>query len=183
MPSSACIDENRIASFFERRLSASDVRAIDDHVAECADCRELLAAHAELYPARTFDPSDTEPAPFAPSGTPLRGLMARLACERRVGTMLQDKWRLDAVLGVGGMAEVYAATHRNGKRVAIKMLRAEFVTRPLVVSRFLREGYVANRVGHPGAVSILDDSTTETGTPFLVMELLDGRTLATCRVV
>ena len=43
----------------------------------------------------------------------------------RVGMVLQDKWTLDALLGVGGMAAVYAATHRNGKRVAVKMLHAE----------------------------------------------------------
>jgi serine/threonine protein kinase len=43
----------------------------------------------------------------------------------RLGMVLQDKWTLDALLGVGGMAAVYAATHRNGKRVAVKMLHAE----------------------------------------------------------
>ncbi|MBM4362900.1 MAG: hypothetical protein FJ104_09490, partial [Deltaproteobacteria bacterium] len=47
-------------------------------------------------------------------------LVAR-ACER-VGLMLRDKWHIDALLGVGGMAAVYKATHRNGKEVAVKML-------------------------------------------------------------
>ena len=46
-----------------------------------------------------------------------------------------------------------------------------------LVERFLREGYVANKVAHPGAVSIIDDGKTEDGAAFLVMELLEGNTL------
>jgi eukaryotic-like serine/threonine-protein kinase len=95
----------------------------------------------------------------------------------RVGTLLRDKWRLDEVLGVGGMATVYAATHRNKKRVAIKMLHTELSIDENIKSRFLREGYVANTVGHPGAVTVLDDDIAEDGSAFLVMELLEGETL------
>jgi serine/threonine-protein kinase len=95
----------------------------------------------------------------------------------RVGTILNGKWRLDEVLGIGGMATVYAATHRNQKRVAIKMLHPEVSIDQQVTSRFTREGYVANTVGHPGAVSVLDDDVTEDGAAFLVMELLEGETL------
>jgi serine/threonine-protein kinase len=75
---------------------------------------------------------------------------------------------------MGGMASVYAATHRNGRRAAIKLLNDEFGSNPQVRDRFLREGYVANHIGHPGVVSILDDDTTESGQVFLVMELLEG---------
>jgi serine/threonine-protein kinase len=95
----------------------------------------------------------------------------------RVGTVLRDKLRLDTLLGVGGMAAVYAATHRNGSRVAVKMLHEEVATNPDVRARFLREGYVANAVGHDGVVKIIDDDTAADGSPFLVMELLDGETL------
>src|SRR5215471_14765237 len=95
----------------------------------------------------------------------------------RVGTVLNGKWRLDEVLGIGGMATVYAAIHRNQKRVAIKMLHPEVSIDQQVTSRFTREGYVANTVGHPGAVSVLDDDVTEDGAAFLVMELLEGETL------
>jgi serine/threonine-protein kinase len=95
----------------------------------------------------------------------------------RVGRMLRDKWRLDALLGVGGMAAVYAATHRNGKRAAVKVLHVELSIDPNVRGRFLREGYVANKVGHPGAVSVLDDDVAEDGSVFLVMELLEGEAL------
>jgi len=96
----------------------------------------------------------------------------------RVGITLKDKWTLDALLGVGGMAAVYSATHRNGMRVAVKMLHPELSLNPEVRTRFLREGYVANRVEHSGAVTVLDDDANDDGAVFLVMELLDGETLA-----
>lgn len=100
-----------------------------------------------------------------------------LNSERRVGTLLKGKWHIDAILGVGGMATVYAATHRNKKRVAIKMLHPEVSLNRDVSSRFLREGYVANTVEHPGTVAVLDDDVTEDGAAFLVMELLVGETV------
>jgi len=97
----------------------------------------------------------------------------------RLGSVLKGKWRLDAVIGIGGMAVVYAATHRNQSRVAIKMLHPEVSLDAEVTQRFLREGYVANAVGHPGTVTVLDDDVTEDNAPFLVMELLIGQTLDT----
>jgi serine/threonine protein kinase len=95
----------------------------------------------------------------------------------RVGTMVKDKWQLEALLGTGGTACVYSAVHRNGRRVAIKVLHPELSALPGVVTRFLREGYLANRVGHPNAVAVLDDDRTEDGAVFLVMELLEGHSL------
>ncbi|HYQ01753.1 MAG TPA: protein kinase [Polyangiaceae bacterium] len=95
----------------------------------------------------------------------------------RLGTVLKGKWRLDSLIGVGGMASVYAATHRNQARVAIKMLHPEVARDSEVTARFLREGYVANKVAHPGAVTVLDDDVSEDHSPFLVMELLTGQTL------
>jgi eukaryotic-like serine/threonine-protein kinase len=99
------------------------------------------------------------------------------AAAARVGRVLRDKWRLDRLLGVGGMASVYAATHRNGMRGAVKIMHAELAARSSARERFLREGYVANRVGHPGCVRVLDDDVTDEGCVFLVMELLEGEPL------
>ncbi|MBK8258332.1 MAG: protein kinase [Polyangiaceae bacterium] len=95
----------------------------------------------------------------------------------RVGTTLRDKWRIDKLLGIGGMAAVYAGTHRNGKRGAIKILHLELSQDEDSRRRFLQEGYAANRVEHPGAVSVLDDDVAEDGSVFLVMELLLGSTI------
>jgi eukaryotic-like serine/threonine-protein kinase len=101
---------------------------------------------------------------------------------RRLGGMLRNKWRLDALLGVGGMAAVYAATHRNGSRAAVKVLHAELSARQDVRGRFMREGYAANAVGHEGAVKVLDDDVADDGSLYLVTELLDGETLEDRRV-
>ena len=94
----------------------------------------------------------------------------------KVGTVLKGKWRLDAVIGVGGMAAVFSATHRNGSHVAIKVLNPEYAAQPEFVARFMREGYVANKINHPSSVLVLDDDIDE-GCVFLVMELLSGYSL------
>ncbi len=95
----------------------------------------------------------------------------------RVGTTLRGKWRIDALLGVGGTASVYSATHRNGIAGAVKVLHPAHARDELTRERFLREGFVANLVEHAGAVHVIDDDETEEGLPFLVMELLDGKAL------
>jgi serine/threonine-protein kinase len=92
----------------------------------------------------------------------------------RIGTVLRGKYRLDRVLGVGGMAVVYTATHRNQKQFAVKMLHPELSLHEDIKNRFLREGYAANSVKHPGAVAVLDDDVADDGAAFLVMELLEG---------
>jgi class 3 adenylate cyclase/tetratricopeptide (TPR) repeat protein len=94
----------------------------------------------------------------------------------RVGTRIKGKWRVDKLLGVGGMGAVYAATHRNGSRVALKVLHPQLSLLGDIRARFAREGYVANAVNHPGVVRVLDDDETEDGAAFLVMELLEGET-------
>lgn len=99
----------------------------------------------------------------------------------RVGSVLNEKWTLERLLGVGGMAAVYAARHRNGARAAVKVLHPDLSRHREVRERFLREGYAANRVEHPSAVKVLDDdvvaSGPDAGTAYLVMELLEGESL------
>ncbi|HXX69274.1 MAG TPA: protein kinase [Polyangiaceae bacterium] len=97
--------------------------------------------------------------------------------QQRLGSVLRGKYRLDRVLGIGGMAVVYAATHRNQKQFAVKVLHPELSLNPDVRGRFLREGYAANSVKHSGALAVLDDDTAEDGAAFLVMELLEGASI------
>ncbi len=105
------------------------------------------------------------------------GSMASQSARRRVGRVLRDKWHLDEVIGTGGFSAVYAATHRNGKRVAIKILHPELSAIDTARSRFLREAYAVNAVEHTGMVSVVDDDVDEDGCVFLVMDLLEGETL------
>jgi eukaryotic-like serine/threonine-protein kinase len=105
-----------------------------------------------------------------------------LRAQMRIGSTLHGKWHLDVLLGIGGMATVYASTHRNGSRAAVKILHHELSINPQIRSRFLREGYLANAVGHEGAVKVIDDDVAEDGSLYLVTELLDGETLEERRV-
>ncbi len=98
----------------------------------------------------------------------------RARAQARVGAVLRGKYRLDRVLGIGGMAVVYKATHRNRAELAIKMLHPEVSLNADIRARFLREGYAANSIKHPGVVAVVDDDIAEDGAAFLVMELLDG---------
>jgi len=102
-----------------------------------------------------------------------------MRAQKRVGTVLDNKWRLDTLLGIGGSGAVYAATHRNTKRAAVKILHPELSVYPEIVARFVREGYVANKIDHPSAVAVLDDDRATDGLVYLVMELLDGESLET----
>jgi serine/threonine-protein kinase len=95
----------------------------------------------------------------------------------QLGRVLLGKWTLVELLGIGGTAIVYEARHRNGKRVAIKLLRPDRALDPQIRERFQREGYTANAVGHPGVVRIDDDDVSDDGAAFLVMELLEGASL------
>jgi eukaryotic-like serine/threonine-protein kinase len=95
----------------------------------------------------------------------------------RVGSVLDGKWRLDALLGFGGMGAVYAATHRNGNRMAIKVLHARHCADSTLARRLEQEACVANSVDHPGVVRIFDDGRTKDGALYLIMELLDGEGL------
>jgi len=97
--------------------------------------------------------------------------------QARVGTVINNKYRLERLIGFGGTARVYEAVHRNGHRVAVKVLHPHLAANSDLRTRFLREGYVANKVDHLGAVRILDDDIAQDGSVFLVMELLEGETL------
>jgi eukaryotic-like serine/threonine-protein kinase len=101
----------------------------------------------------------------------------------RLGSVLKGKYRLDDVLGVGGMAAVFKATHRNQAELAIKVLHPELSVYDDFRNRFLREGYAANSVKHPGAVLIMDDDVADDGAAFLVMELLRGQSVDAIRKV
>lgn len=76
------------------------------------------------------------------------------------------------------MGTVFLARHKNnGNTAAIKILHPELARDDDTRSRFMQEGYAANRVNHPGVVRILDDDVTEDGFAYLVMELLEGELL------
>jgi serine/threonine-protein kinase len=95
-----------------------------------------------------------------------------------LGHTLDDKYRLDAQLGVGGMGTVYRARHLLIDRpVAVKVLNPRFVEDEAARTRFQREARAAGRLQHTNAVTVTDYGQTEDGYVYIVMELLEGRTL------
>jgi eukaryotic-like serine/threonine-protein kinase len=96
---------------------------------------------------------------------------------QRIGTTLRDKWTLERLIAVGGMAAVYVAVHKIGRRDAVKILRSEAMGSRELVERFEQEAHAVNRFHHAGVVEVRDFDRDENGVPFLVMELLEGEPL------
>jgi eukaryotic-like serine/threonine-protein kinase len=96
---------------------------------------------------------------------------------RRIGATLRDKWTLERLIAVGGMAAVYVAVHKIGRRDAVKILRPEAAASRELVERFEQEAHAVNRFRHPGVVEVRDFDRDDDGVPFLVMELLEGESL------
>lgn len=92
------------------------------------------------------------------------------------GIVIDEKYRLDALIDQGSFGAVYKGRHLTLERpVAVKLLAATLQTDETSIARFQREGISACRLTHPNAVSVLDFNVTEGGLPYLVMELLEGR--------
>ena len=99
-----------------------------------------------------------------------------------IGAILASRWRIESKIARGGVATVFRAKTADGQLGAVKIMHPQFARNPDVRSRFLREGYAANKVGHPDVVRILEAGTAQEGSPFLVMELLeDGEPLESRR--
>ncbi len=97
----------------------------------------------------------------------------------RVGSRIAGKYQIVRVIGEGGMGAVFEARHvQMDRRVAIKMLRSEFVRDHGAVERFLREARTVASIAHKSIVQVLDFGEAEDGTPFIVMTYLDGHSLA-----
>jgi serine/threonine protein kinase len=97
-----------------------------------------------------------------------------------LGRVLAETYRIESLLGRGGMGEVYLATHlRLPRRFAVKVLYAFGPAHSQEVTRFRREAEVVASLGHPHIVEVVDFNHTTEGAPYIVMELLEGEDLAT----
>ena len=96
-----------------------------------------------------------------------------------LGRVIGGRYVLGGKLGQGGFGVVYRASHETvGRDVAIKFLLPDLASNPLNRERFLREARAANRIDHEHIIDITDFGETEDGLVYLVMELLEGRSLA-----
>ncbi|MFO0552952.1 MAG: protein kinase [Polyangiaceae bacterium] len=94
------------------------------------------------------------------------------------GVVIQERYRIESLLGEGGYGAVYVATQLGlGRKVALKILHAEVLARPTARQRFEREAMLAQRLTHPNIVRLFDFGTAADGSPFIVWELLAGRSV------
>jgi serine/threonine-protein kinase len=97
----------------------------------------------------------------------------------RIGTTIAGRYEIEDVLGEGGMATVYAARHRLVDRpCAVKIMNASFARNEVMRERFRREAKAAQKLAHPNIIEIFDQGETDDNCVYLVMELLEGETLA-----
>lgn len=95
-----------------------------------------------------------------------------------VGAVIAGKYRVEGIIGAGGMATVYRARGTlQDREVAVKIFRRELSPDPKLKQRFRREATNTRRLAHRNIIELLEEGDTDDGTPFLVMELLDGSTL------
>ncbi len=96
----------------------------------------------------------------------------------RAGDVVSGKFRIERVLGQGGMGVVVAAKHLQlDETVALKFLRAHAISDPDALARFTREARAAAKLKSEHVARVLDAGVTDDGTPYIVMEYLEGRTL------
>src|SRR6185503_1346163 len=99
--------------------------------------------------------------------------------EDLVGTTLLGRYAVTKKIGQGGMGAVYEATHTLiGKRVAVKVLLDKYARKEQIVARLEQEARLASAIGHEHIIDITDFGQTEDGRTFVVMEFLEGESLA-----
>lgn len=95
-----------------------------------------------------------------------------------VGKIIAGRFRIETKLGEGGYGSIYAATQLDlGRRVAMKLLNPDVLVRESAVQRFLREAKLVQGLSHPNIVRLFDHGRMEDGAPFIVYELLNGRSV------
>jgi serine/threonine protein kinase len=95
-----------------------------------------------------------------------------------IGSVIHERYRVDELLGRGGMGAVFKGYHVSLQRaVAIKVLHPEVGRDAEMTARFTREAHSVSRLDHPNCVRAIDFGTTDSGVRYLIMELLDGEEL------
>jgi eukaryotic-like serine/threonine-protein kinase len=182
---SACLEDEVIAAFISGTLDATQIAHVDRHLAQCRSCCVVVAAAAAAnvsngdIPAAVAVGSDALCSEFLEEMAADLGVAATqpaAASPIKPGDVLADKYRVERMLGRGGMGEVFEALHVElGHRVAIKVLRH---TAPTAATRFLREAQTCARLLSHHIPRVFDLGRLPGGAPYIVMERLSGEDLA-----
>lgn len=102
-----------------------------------------------------------------------------MGTQDRIGTLVAGRFRLDSLLGSGGLGQVYLARHEFLRRqVALKLLHRELLAELKVLAGFEREAMAASRIQSPHTPQVLDFGYADDGVPYMAMEYIQGRTLS-----
>lgn len=171
-----CLTENAAAQFVDGRLAPAAQQLVEEHLGSCPACLAIVAAGVRLKRTReSLHPSEAD-EPTLPGQRPV-------VMPFRAGDILADQFRLESVLGVGGMGVVWRATDLElGRSVALKLLHSQLGADPAWQERFRREAQLLAAVEHPAIVPIhaCPIVRDRDGTPIrsIVMPLLRGESLA-----
>ena len=116
---------------------------------------------------------------FCPQdGQPLEELTQVEVVDPLLGVVIDGRYRIEQVLGEGGMGIVYLATHTAlNKRMALKVLRGEMARDESIIQRFIQEAQASSSIGHANIINISDFGRMDDGSAYFVMELLEGVSL------
>ncbi|HXJ21688.1 MAG TPA: serine/threonine-protein kinase [Polyangia bacterium] len=149
-----CLDEGAVIAFVGGELQGTALQEVERHLVGCPACAALVALAAPATPSR-------------PAGT-----------TQRLDDVSLGRYQLLALLGRGGMGEVYVGYDPElDRKVAIKILRADKADHQGHRARFMREAQAVARLTHPNVVGVYDVGNVG-GRMFLAMELVDGETLS-----
>ncbi|MCA9675412.1 MAG: serine/threonine protein kinase [Kofleriaceae bacterium] len=144
--------------------------ASDSHVMGAADTAMAMAVSHDSEPG---DPVHTDPDVRTTAGDGDEDYL--------LNTTLLGRYQITKKIGQGGMGAVYEATHTLiGKRVAVKVLLDKYIKKDQVVARLEQEARLASSIGHEHIIDITDFGQTSDGRTFVVMEFLEGESLAEC---
>jgi eukaryotic-like serine/threonine-protein kinase len=169
----ACLDENSFAAYFDLRLTPADAERLFVHVDTCADCARLFTATAAAQARRD---SILHSTLVAHAGVTRPGRRPRASSSV---TPALGRYVIDQILGMGGMGVVYAAHDPDlDRRVAIKLLRPDSrIDAGALRTRLSREAQAMARLSHPNVINVFEIGA-HADQIFIVMELIDGTTLA-----
>src|SRR5262245_62045047 len=170
---------DQLAAFGLGKLGPDEQAVIETHVAQCPTCCERL----KVQPTDRLAALVREAGAAAFAGQPLPETAAGAPYppgpgEVPTGLAAHPRYDVEALLGAGGMGTVFKARHRLMERaVALKVMSPELMHRPAAVERFQREVRAAAQLSHPNIVTAYD-ADQASGSHFLVMEFIEGTSLA-----
>ena len=169
-----CPSDETLMLFVDGVLEARSSAGVRSHVDDCDACRELLAQVARADESQNGAADSDDLATTMTAATTGKRRKRHL----ETGDVVGGKYRVEGVIGAGGMGHVFAARHLElERRVAIKVMLPEMLDHSDSVPRFIREAKAAGALRSEHAVRIFDTGRLESQAPYIVMEYLEGEDL------